>query len=188
MRAIILAAGQGTRLGKYTKDLPKCMLALAGKTLIERQVAALRKAGISEIAIVRGYMAEKISLTNIAYFQNPEYETTNMVATLMQSRKFAEASKDGVLVCYADILYEVKLAKMMASFKGEVGVLVDDGWQAYWKARLGPKWEDDVESMAFDENSRITELGTPTRDISRATSRYVGMIRFSKIGFASFAK
>lgn len=188
MRVIILAAGRGTRLDKYTKDLPKGMLSLDGKTLIQRQVETLRKAGISEIAIVRGYMAEKISLPNIAYFLNPEYETTNMVATLMQARKFAEVSKDGVLVCYSDILYETKLVKQLADFAGVVGVLVDDDWQGYWKARLGAKWEGDVESLVYDKNNKIIELGKPTRDISRAMSRYVGMIRFSKSGFASFAK
>jgi len=61
MKAIILAAGKETRLGKYTKDLPKGMLNFIGKTLIERQVEILNECGIKEI-IVTGYMANKIQI------------------------------------------------------------------------------------------------------------------------------
>ena len=49
MKAIILAAGMGTRLDKYTKELPKCMLNFEGKTLIERQVETLRSCCIKKI-------------------------------------------------------------------------------------------------------------------------------------------
>ena len=54
MKAIILAAGMGTRLDKYTKELPKCMLNFEGKTLIKRQVETLRSCGIKEIIIIYG--------------------------------------------------------------------------------------------------------------------------------------
>jgi NDP-sugar pyrophosphorylase family protein len=62
MKAILLAAGMGTRLDKYTKDLPKCLLNLAGKTLIERQVETLRAAGINDIVIIKGFMPDKINI------------------------------------------------------------------------------------------------------------------------------
>ena len=64
MKAIILAAGMGTRLGKYTEDLPKCMLNFNGKPLIEQQVETLRRCGITDITIVRGYMPDKIKIEN----------------------------------------------------------------------------------------------------------------------------
>ena len=60
MKAIILAAGRGTRLKKYTRDLPKGMLPFAGKTIIERQIGMYRKHGFTKIIVVRGFAAEKI--------------------------------------------------------------------------------------------------------------------------------
>ena len=62
MKAIILAGGLGTRLGKYTENLPKCMLKFAGKTLVERQVESFRKCGIEDIIVVRKHLAEKIQI------------------------------------------------------------------------------------------------------------------------------
>ena len=59
-KAIILAAGQGTRLLPYTKDLPKCMVEICGKPLIEFQIDVLRSCGISEINLVVGYESQKL--------------------------------------------------------------------------------------------------------------------------------
>ena len=61
MKAIILAAGQGTRLKKYTQDLPKGMLKFMGKTIIERQIELYRKCGVEDITVVRGFAGEKIA-------------------------------------------------------------------------------------------------------------------------------
>ena len=58
MRAIILAAGRGSRMGSLTSSLPKCRTIFKGKELIEWQMESLSKSGINEIAIVRGYLAD----------------------------------------------------------------------------------------------------------------------------------
>ena len=67
MKAIILAAGQGTRLKKYTENLPKGMLSFGGKTLIERQIEIYRSCGIDKIIIVKGYAADKIQYPDVKY-------------------------------------------------------------------------------------------------------------------------
>ena len=55
MRGIILAAGKGSRLNGTAGESPKCLLEVGGQTLIDRQIATLRRAGIDEIAVVTGY-------------------------------------------------------------------------------------------------------------------------------------
>lgn len=60
MKAVILAAGRGTRLEPVTSDLPKCMLPLAGKPVLEHMVEAIREIGIDEISMVIGYKGEAI--------------------------------------------------------------------------------------------------------------------------------
>ena len=83
MKAIILAAGKGVRMGKYTQDIPKGMLSVNGKTLIEWQMQALRRGGVDTIIIGTGYRKETIPYADVTYVHNTDHATTNMVDTLM---------------------------------------------------------------------------------------------------------
>ena len=87
MKAVILAAGQGTRLNKYTKGLPKGMLSFMGKTVIGRQIELYRSCGIDDIIIVRGYERDKIKYEGIKYYDNVRYADTNMVESLMTAEE-----------------------------------------------------------------------------------------------------
>ncbi|MBR4530700.1 MAG: NTP transferase domain-containing protein [Lachnospiraceae bacterium] len=102
MKAIILAAGQGTRLKKYTENLPKGMLSFMDRTIIERQIALYRAAGIDRIIIVRGYAADKIAYEGVTYYDNEDYANTNMVISLLAA---APEFDDDVIVSYSDILF-----------------------------------------------------------------------------------
>ena len=175
MKAIILAAGKGTRLGKYTKNLPKCMLRFNGKSLLQMQVDTLRSCGIKDITIVKGFMQDKIKIGGVKYYVNEDYENTNMVETLMCAEKEMHG---GFLVCYGDILYEKKVIKKILEDKSSIGVAVDSDYWAYWKARLGNP-EKDTESLLI-KNGRIAELGAPTSKKEDIKFRYVGLVKFSK--------
>jgi choline kinase len=183
MKAIILAAGMGTRLGKYTENLPKCMLHFAGKTLIERQVETLRAAGISDIVVIRGYMPEKITVLGVRYYLNKDFASTNMVETLFTAEK--ELSGD-ILVCYGDIIYEKRVLEAVLASKADVGVTCDEDYWDYWSARAD-KPEEDMESFVV-ENGKIVELGDTSCSRDKARVRYVGLIKFSEKGIEVFKK
>lgn len=183
MKAIILAAGMGTRLGKYTKELPKCMLSFGGKTLIEHQVETLRSAGIKDIIIVKGYMPNKIQIPGVKYYVNEDFANTNMVETLFKAEK---EMNDDILVCYSDILYEKKVLDKVLESKADIGVTIDEDYWDYWKARLDHP-EQDTESLVV-EGDRIVELGDTKCGPEKAKVRYVGLIKFSKKGLESLKK
>lgn len=178
MKAIILAAGMGTRMDKYTKDMPKCMLSFNGKTLIERQIETLRSTGIKNIIVVKGYMPEKISISGIKYYVNEDYTGTNMVETLMCAESEMD---DEILVCYGDILYEKSVVEKVIQADVDVGVTVDTDYFDYWKARLD-RWQEDVESLVIGKDGNIVEIGVPDCPLEKAKVRYVGLIKFSKKG------
>lgn len=178
MKAIIVAAGKGTRLGKYTKDLPKCMLKLNGISLLERQVRTLRQSGVECIVIIKGYMQEMITVPNVKYYVNEEYETTNMVESLMKARPEFD---DEIIVSYADILYEERVVSSMIESKADISVCVDRDYWPYWQARLD-KPEDDIESLVIDNCGKIIELGNSNCPPGSAKERYVGIIKFSREG------
>lgn len=178
MKAIILAAGQGTRLKKYTENLPKGMLNFGGKTIISRQIELYKQCGIDKIIIVRGYAADKINYGGVIYYDNVDYANTNMVESLMAAK---DEFDDEVIVSYSDILFEEKLLKKMMDFKGDYGVSVDDFWENYWQKRYG-RTDFDTESLSIDTNDNITELGLEGADASAIDARYIGLLKFSKNG------
>ena len=82
MKAIILAAGRGSRMKDLTDERPKCLVELRGKPLLEWQLEALREAGINEIAIVTGYKRELLVNRGLTEFHNPRWAETQMVSSL----------------------------------------------------------------------------------------------------------
>ena len=178
MKAIILAAGQGTRLKKYTQDLPKGMLDFAGKTLIERQIEMFRAAGILTIIVVRGFAADKITYEGITYYTNEEFATTNMVESLLAAQTEFD---DDIIVSYSDILFEKCLLDAMMAEKADFAVAVDDEWKDYWKQRYG-KVDFDTESLRIDSQGDIIELGKEAPPLSEIDARYIGLLKFSRGG------
>lgn len=180
MKAIILAAGQGTRLKKYTQDLPKGMLMFAGKTLIARQIELYRKAGIKKIIVVRGFAAEKIAYDGISYFTNEAYAETNMVESFLAARKEFD---DDVIVSYSDIVFEKRLLEGMMAESSDFAVAVDEAWQEYWRKRYGTV-DFDTESLSIGVDGAIMELGKENPPLQEIDARYIGLLKFSRKGLS----
>lgn len=174
MKAIILAGGLGTRLGKYTKNLPKCMLNFLGKTLIERGVEIFRKCGVTDIIVTRKHLKEKINLSDVGY-DDKEADETNMLDDFFHARK--EFDED-IILCYGDIVFEEEVVKKLIDSRADISVVADVDWKGYWEARLGD-WKKDSESFVFEEN-KIISLGISNPPEDKMHARYVGLIKFSK--------
>lgn len=178
MKAIILAAGQGTRLKKYTENLPKGMLTFMGETIIGRQIHTYRECGITDIIVVRGFAADKIQYEGVTYYTNEEYKNTNMVESLMAAKS---EFVDDVIVSYSDILFEQQMLKGMLESSADFAVAVDVDWKDYWKKRYG-KIDFDTESLSLDKEGNILELGRENPKLEEIHARYVGLLKFSKAG------
>ena len=85
MKAVILAAGQGSRLGAAAEGRPKALLSIAGQALIDRQLAALASAGVTDVTVVAGYEAGRLA-AHVAgrcrVVVNGDYATTNSIVSL----------------------------------------------------------------------------------------------------------
>ena len=175
MKAVILAGGLGKRLGKYTKNLPKCMLNFLGKTLIERQVETFRKCGIHDIIITRKHLKEKINISGVKY-DDKENDDSNMLADFFHAIKEVD---DDIILSYGDILFETDVLNKFIKFKGEVGVIGDTDWKEYWNNRIG-SWTEDSESFVIGQEDKIISLGIPNPPVEDMHARYIGLIKFSK--------
>jgi choline kinase len=177
MRAIILAAGRGSRLGLLTGDKPKCLVELGGMSLLERQLEALREV-TDDIVIVRGYAAARISARGVRYVDNADYASRNTVDSLMKARELFEGD---CLVCYSDLVYEPRLLRVLAASRRSIGVGVDVDFREYWEARFGTVFEDS-ESLRVAADDRITRLGDTVRSADDLDGRFVGLLRFDDVG------
>ncbi|MDR1365943.1 MAG: phosphocholine cytidylyltransferase family protein [Holosporales bacterium] len=178
MKAVILAAGTGSRMGKYTRDIPKGMLIFDGKPLLEHQIDALHAIGVSDIAIVTGHKSEKITFANVSYFHNANFACTNMIESLMCACEFFT---DDLIVSYADIVYTPELAKNLCSCADDIGVAVDCDWRKLWKLRYCST-EKDLETLSTDDELLVMEIGNETHSSIGLKYRYIGLLKFTKRG------
>lgn len=182
MKVIILAAGQGTRLRPLTDDKPKCMVEVNGKSILERQLDTMRSCGIREedITIVTGYRSDvlirRFESTGMHIIVNQNYETTNMVCSLMCAKELMKAEED-IIVSYGDIIYNTAVFQKILSAKDPLSVIVDDGWYDYWSERCENPL-DDAETLMYDEDHYLLEIGQKTTELSKVQSQYIGLMRF----------
>ncbi len=127
VNAVVLAAGSGKAVGPIGKDTPKAMLELKGKPILERQVAALNTVAIKDIAVVRGFAAEKINLPNLRYYENPDFETTGEAVSLLKasSELLGRKGESRSLILYGDILFDAAIVQKLLGADADIAVLVD---------------------------------------------------------------
>jgi len=184
MKIIILAAGEGKRLMPYTNDIPKCMVEVGGRPLIEYQIDVLKRAGITEIIIVKGCHSNKIKINGIKAFTNKRYYETNMVSSLF----CAESELNGeVIISYGDIVYSDSILKKLIKSKHDISVAIDLDWKKYWMERFENPL-DDAESLLLDKKGRIIEIGKPAQNYTQINGQYIGLMKFSNHGIQNLKK
>lgn len=176
MKAVFLAAGEGTRLRPLTDDLPKCMIPFRGKPILGYGIEAMRSAGITDIVVVRGYLAHKVDFRDVRYIENRNYSETNMVATLFCAK--AEFDED-LLISYADIVYRPQVAAALMSAPVDIGVVIDKDWKSLWKLRMEDPLKD-AETLKIDSDGRILEIGKKPTGYYDIEGQYLGILKFSK--------
>ena len=179
MKMILLAAGKGERLRPYTDDTPKCLMEIAGKTLLDWQISAAKRNGIDEIVVVKGYMADRIPKEpGIKYYVNSRYETTNMVETLW----CAKSEFDGeVIISYSDILYETEVLRELINAEHDINIVVDMDWRIYWERRF-PDPIQDAESLKMNSDGTIADIGQKISKMSEPQAQYIGLMKFREFG------
>ena len=181
MKAIILAAGRGSRMGGLTQNAPKCMTVLAGKPLIEWQLEAVREAGITEIAVVRGYMGEKIAYPGLTTFENPRWAETNMVMSLVRAGEWL--SKEDCIVTYSDIVYPGDTVSRLAAARGDLAIAYDVNWLKLWSERFEDPLSD-AETFCIDDRGVLTEIGSRAKSLAEIKGQYMGLLKFSPRAWA----
>jgi choline kinase len=181
MRAVILAAGRGQRLGKYTVDRPKCLVELRGRTLLDRQVAALRAAGADEVAVVAGWRAELFDDSGLTVFLNERWAQSTMVESLAAAHPWLREGP--VLVSYGDIVYSAATARALAAAQEHLAIAYDPDWQSLWDRRFTDPL-DDAETFRLDDSGLLAEIGGRPSSAAEVQGQYVGLLKFTPAAWA----
>jgi len=171
MRAVILAAGKGSRLNGTIGDKPKCLLRVGNKTLIEREIDALHHVGIDEIAVVVGCQAESVRRVcghRITYVENTRYAQTNSLYSLWLARPLL---LDGFVVMNCDVLFHPQLLDDLVTSPHEDALLI-----SYADAPLGEE-----EMKVKVRRGRVVEI-SKTMAPDEADGENVGVVKFGAKG------
>lgn len=131
MKALILAAGLGTRLAPITNSVPKSLVPVNGKPILFKQIENLYENGITDITIISGYKAEvleknvKENYPNVKIINSVDYMNTNNMysAYLAKSEMYGKA----FLMMNADVFFDGSVIKSLLEFDGENAIVTDIG-------------------------------------------------------------
>ena len=131
LQAIILAAGKGTRLGKYTEDNTKCMLKVNGRTLIEMSLDNLSAVGVKRVILVVGYKRENLQSflgvkykdVDIEYVINDIYDTTNNIYSLYLAKDYL--LEHDTLLIESDLIYDINILTRLINDERKTLAVVD---------------------------------------------------------------
>jgi choline kinase len=169
-RAIILAAGKGSRLNGTAGEAPKCLVQLGGMSLIERQIRVLRRAGIDDIAIVVGCQAERVRRAcghDITYVENARYAQTNSLYSLWVARPLLY---EAFVVLNCDVLFHPALLTDLLTSRHENALLL-----GYREASQAPYGDEEMKVKV--RGGRVVDM-SKTMDPAQADGENVGIVKF----------
>ena len=111
MKAIIAAAGRGSRLVALTRYSPKGLLPINGESIVARQIRILELYGITDVAIVTGYRSEKVIerfKDKVTFFHSPDYLSTTTTTSLYKAIDFMD---DDIITIYSDVVFSAESLK-----------------------------------------------------------------------------
>lgn len=177
-KAIVLAAGQGSRLRPITNETPKCLVPLCGHPLLTWQTAVLQRSGIHDIAVATGFCSDQISDLGYPCYYNPNFEKTNMVTSLFNAGEFFDDTEDLVVV-YGDIVFQTENLQQLLSSESQVSLMIDTAWRNLWSARMNNPL-DDAETLILDDEQNILEIGKKPSSYEEIQGQYTGLIRIRR--------
>ena len=181
-KALIIAAGLGSRLKKHTENLPKCMLDFGGKTLLQRQLESYKQNGIKDISLVRGYKKEKINYKDIKYFENKDYKNNNILNSIFYAEKVINGN---IIISYSDILFDKSVVERTLKSVHDISVVVDIDWRGYYVGRKDHPISE-AENVIFNSNNEVEKIGNINTGNQEVHGEFIGMIKLSNRGTEIF--
>lgn len=169
MKAIILAAGVGSRVSNLTSGRPKCLLEVRGQPILLRQLDLLAACGVTEVTVVTGFAEEQIRTrvgARASYTHYPDFASTNNLLTLHHCRHLLAGE---VLILFSDVLLSRQSLQDCVDHAGDFSLLVDSSrcLAGTMRVRLA--------------GGRVTDIG-PHIPVAEGDGNFIGIAKYSARG------
>jgi choline kinase len=181
MKAIILSAGQGSRLGQLTHDRPKCLIDFAGRTLLDRQLDTLAANGVDEAVVVTGFRDEQVEAAlarraggpRVRTIYNPFYKVADNLGSLFIARD--ELAGDCLVWNGDTLVSDALMARVVGNDRQGICVTIDrkDGYD-----------EDDMK-VVVDGDGRLHAIGKRL-PMGNVNAESIGLLAFRGGGAERF--
>jgi L-glutamine-phosphate cytidylyltransferase len=184
MKAIIIGAGRGSRLCHETNDIPKTLVPVMGRPMLDWILLALQEAGFQrrEVVFVSGYQEEVVRhrYPELTFVSNRDWQDNNILLSLLCARSHLE---EGFVCTYADIVYDGRIARQVAHSSEDIVLGCDTDWRRRYVDRSQHP-ESDAEKLRA-EGARVLELSR-TIPSDAAQGEFIGVMKASAQGASQF--
>jgi choline kinase len=180
MRPIVIGAGRGSRLGPETDDIPKALVPVMGRPMLEWILDALAAGGFTrkDVVFICGYRAEVVRARypEFTFVENRDWEKNNILASLLCARDHLSG---GFVSTYADIVYRGSAVKKAVESPRDMVLVCDTDWRRRYVDRSQHP-ETDAEKMRADGDC-VVELSRRIAS-EKASGEFIGVTKFTAAG------
>jgi choline kinase len=176
MKFLILAAGSGTRLGKQTEFLPKSLIRINKKTILERQLNIIKKNQKNNVVIIAGPNKEKFLEFQVDIFEDVEYKKHEQLGSLASINKIFD---EDVIVVFSDIIFDEGIVKEIIKTECDFGIALDQNWREKYIERTDhPISQADLVEI---KDGKIRQIKKNLQ--GKDNSEFIGIVKFSSYGW-----
>jgi len=183
VRAIVIGAGRGSRLGHNTDEVPKTLVEVMGRPMLDWILEALAAAGFTrkDVVFVCGYAEDVVRrrYPEFTFVRNEDWANNNILLSLLCAR---EHLKQGFVSTYADIVYDGAVVQKLAASRADISLGCDTAWRRRYVGRTQHP-ETDAEKLRAD-GDRVLELSR-TIASEAAQGEFIGVMKLSAAGASS---
>jgi len=184
VKAIIIGAGRGSRLRHLTNEIPKTLVPILGRPMLDSILEALAAGGFrrEDVIFICGYKAEIIRerYPDLRYIENTDWENNNILASLLYAR---EELAEGFVSTYADIVYRPEIVADLVRSPHDLTLACDTDWRRRYVNRSQHP-ETDAEKLRA-EGDRVVEISRRIPS-PEASGEFIGVMKASPGGAARF--
>lgn len=178
MKAIVIAAGEGSRMGNLTQNIPKSLVMVNGKSIIQRQIETFRNNGVKEIIVIVGPNKEKFQLKDVEYVIDKNFHEHEQLGSLMTASKHFQ---NDLVISFGDVIVDNNIMKQIIESTYDIGIAIDLKWEKNYENRTEhPKSEAD---LVLIKSNKLTKIKKNLDSIENyQLGEFLGIIKLSNIG------
>jgi len=187
-KVIVLAATRGSALGELTENKPKAMVDIQGQPLLGHIVSAYNTAGMKNITVVRGYLAEQMDMPSLSYVDNEEYADTGELVSLDKALQADETDKGDLFVSFGDVMFKRYILEQLAEPDEDFVIAVDTNWQESVNRDRAADYvacTEPYSRQVFNQRILLTDAGEDLAD-SSINGEWTGLLRVSGAAMPRF--